>query len=185
METAIDQNLTQIEQSELFRFESIIERGLQTCFEVGSALTGIRDSGLYKMYGTFDRYCKERWGYARQTAYQFIDAAKVAENLSAIEYKPTHESQLRPLTHLEPEQQKEVWQKAVETAPGGQVTAQHVQDVVDEMQNKGDQPDESIEPEPSQFKRDSKNLSQLKFYWGEASTGDRKKFRRWLRSQKD
>jgi len=185
MELATQQNLTKIEQSELSRLESIIETNLQTCFDVGSALTKIRDSGLYKMYGTFERYCKERWGYARRTVYQFIDAAKIAENLCAIEHKPTQESQLRPLTHLEPEEQREVWQKAVETAPEGKVTAQHVQDVVDEMEDKGDQPDEPIEIESSRAKKDSKNLSQLKFYWGEASAGDKKKFRRWLRSQKD
>lgn len=32
---------------------------------------------------------------------------------------PKAERQIRPLTHLEPEKQKEVWQKAVKTAPGG------------------------------------------------------------------
>src|SRR5580704_13735878 len=39
---------------------------------------------------------------------------------------PTNEAQVRPLTGLEPEQQREVWDKAVETAlpsstPGGRV----------------------------------------------------------------
>ena len=42
-----------------------------------------------------------------------------------------------------------------------------------------------IEPKEISLRKDSKNLSQLKFYWGEASTGDRKKFRRWLHTQKD
>jgi hypothetical protein len=67
----------------------------------------------------FEEYCRERWDMARRTAYQFIEAAKVVKNLCAIEHKPTHESQLRPLTHLEPEQQPTAWKKAVETAPMG------------------------------------------------------------------
>lgn len=177
MELATLQNLTPIEQSELSRLESIIEKGQQTFVEVGAALMEIRDSGLYKMHGTFEIYCKERWGYSRPRAYQLIESAKVKENLSTIVDKPTHESQTRPLAHLEPEQQKEVWQKAVETAPNGRVTAEHVQDVVDEMQD--------IEPKETRTTKETKNLSQLKFYWGEASIGDRKKFRRWLRSQRD
>jgi len=40
------------------------------------------------------------------------------------------ESQLRPLTKLrnKPDQQREAWQKVVETAPEGKVTAAHVSD---------------------------------------------------------
>jgi hypothetical protein len=44
------------------------------------------------------------------------------------------EKQLRPLTSLPPPQQAEAWQRAVETAPEGKVTAAHVQTVVTEMQ---------------------------------------------------
>ena len=59
-------------------------------------------------------------------AYQLIEAAQVAGNLSTIVDKPTNEAQVRPLTGLEPEQQREVWDNAVETAlpsstPGGRV----------------------------------------------------------------
>ena len=55
-------------------------------------------------------------------AYQLIESAQVHNNLSTIVDKlPTTESQTRPLTRLEPEQQKEVLQKAVKTAPGGAV----------------------------------------------------------------
>jgi len=43
---------------------------------------------------------------------------------------PKTESQTRPLSRLEPEQQKEVWKKAVETAPEGKVTAKHVESIV-------------------------------------------------------
>jgi hypothetical protein len=59
-------------------------------------------------------------------AYQLTEAAQVAGNLSTIVGKPTNEAQVRPPTGLEPEQQREVWDKAVETAlpsstPGGRV----------------------------------------------------------------
>lgn len=46
-------------------------------------------------------------------------------------------------------------------------------------------PKEKTEVKETSNKKDSKNLSQLKFYWGKASTVDRKKFRRWLRTQRD
>ena len=45
----------------------------------------------------------------------------------------TTESQARPLSKLEPEQQRQAWQKAVETAPEGKVTAAHVARVVKGM----------------------------------------------------
>ena len=43
------------------------------------------------------------------------------------------ERQIRPLARLEPEQQRTAWQKAVETAPEGKVTAAHVSKVVKEI----------------------------------------------------
>jgi len=43
---------------------------------------------------------------------------------------PATKSQACPLASLEPEKQREVWQRAVETAPNGKVTAAHVQNTV-------------------------------------------------------
>lgn len=43
------------------------------------------------------------------------------------------ERQLRPLAKLEPEQQREAWKKAIETAPDGKVTAKHITEVVMEV----------------------------------------------------
>jgi hypothetical protein len=50
--------------------------------------------------------------------------------------KPQNESQIRPLTKLPPEKQVKAWRKAVETAPEGKITAQHVQQVVNSMTGK-------------------------------------------------
>jgi len=42
-----------------------------------------------------------------------------------------------------------------------------------------------IEPKDKPIRIDSQNLSQLKIYYLKASIGDKKKFRRWLRTQKN
>lgn len=119
------------ERNELAQHEGVIERGLKTFVDVGNALLAIRDKRLYRQdHGTFEGYCRERWGMERAHAYRLIDSAQVVANLSPIGDKlPTTESQVRPLTNLEPEQQVEVWQRAVETAPNGKVTASHVETV--------------------------------------------------------
>ena len=64
-----------------------------------------------------------------------MDAAEAVSTLKSstiVELLPATESQARPLTQLEPEDQAAAWQQAVETAPNGKVTAAHVQQVVDE-----------------------------------------------------
>lgn len=65
-----------------------------------------------------------------------INAAEVVENLRPIGLIPSTESQARPLTQLEPEEQSIVWQRAIDTAPNGKVTAAHVQATVDAYQKK-------------------------------------------------
>jgi phage N-6-adenine-methyltransferase len=65
-----------------------------------------------------------------------IRAAHTMKNLSTIvDELPSTESQARPLSYLEPEQQIEAWETAVNTAPNGKVTAAHVQSIVDEMKD--------------------------------------------------
>jgi len=126
------------EARELARCEAVIEPGLDAFVEVGSALIKIRDSQLYRQnYSTFERYCRERWGLARATAYRLIDASGVVINVSnwrqSLPILPTSESQVRPLVRLAPSQQIEVWTRAVETAPGGKPTAKDVEDVATEL----------------------------------------------------
>lgn len=114
--------------------EAVIERGLHTFVEVGNALMSIRDRRLYKESGfkSFEIYCRERWGMSRPRAHQLVGAAEVMTNLSTIvDRTPATESQARPLTKLPLEQQAEAWQEAIDTAPGGKVTAKHVAEVVD------------------------------------------------------
>ena len=89
------------ERTDLANCEEVIDKGLRTFVEVGTALLTIRDRRLYRaQHGTFEDYCQGRWGMSRPRAYQMIDAATVVGNLSTIVDKfPTTESQARPHPH--------------------------------------------------------------------------------------
>jgi hypothetical protein len=143
--------LSSSEAGRLAELETVIERGLQTFIEVGSALMEIRNSRLYRqMYATFEEYCQERWDLRKSRTYQLMDAAEVVENLKSstiVELSsgsiplPVNEAQARPLAKLEVEMQRQVWQRAVETAPEGKITAKHVETVVREFQAAQVEPD--------------------------------------------
>lgn len=63
------------------------------------------------------------------------EAEAIAEGLPANKFRnllPSSESQVRPLAKLPPEEQREVWQEAVRSAPGGKVTAKLVEKAVGE-----------------------------------------------------
>lgn len=124
------------ERAEMARCEAVIERGLQTFTEVGNALLRIRDGRLYRAeHATFEAYCRERWGFTDRRARMLMSAAQTValiETGTIVPVLPATESQARPLTRLRPERQGEAWQRAVETAPNGKVTAAHVQRVVEE-----------------------------------------------------
>ena len=137
MENAITKNTVELEQ-----LESVIKQNIGAFYEVGRALMEIRDKGLYRDvlgFDTFEAYCKSRWDFNRAHAYRLMDSVKVINNVSESETKkPVNLEQTRPLAKLEPDQQRQAWQKAVETAPDGKVTAAHVSKVVKEIT--GEQP---------------------------------------------
>lgn len=177
MENAIVQNRTDLE-----RLEGVITRNLQSFYEVGRALMEIRDRGLYRDvlgFATFEEYCKAKWDFSRIRAYQLIEAVEVRENvLTQVNIEPLSEKQLRPLARLEPEQQREAWQKAVETAPEGKVTAAHVSKVVRGMV--GTQEGAVIADGPKPI-NESANFVNIKVSWHACSDSDKKKFVRWMR----
>jgi len=122
--------LTVVELDVLARHEATIDRGLRTFFDVGAALAAIRDGQLYRReHGTFEDYCRERWGLKRQRAYELIEAAGVVRHLSEIsDTLPARESHAAPLAALPPAEQADAWQRAVETLPVGErMTAAHVE----------------------------------------------------------
>lgn len=182
MELAIDT------EKRFNQLEKIIEKGMAHFVEVGTALMIIRNEKLYKdTFRNFEEYCQERWGFQRNYANKLIASAKVSENLgTTVPLKPTSESQTRPLTHLEPEQQKEVWKKAVETAPKGRVTARHVEQVINGLEMA--RPEENIvdgeKEEQDEIIEDSVVLKQLKKYWAMADSFDKELFIKWVKEEK-
>lgn len=134
--------LTVIEQTQLQDLEAVIEKGLQTFFDVGSALGEIRSQRLYRAsHETFEEYCNERWGMSRSYASRVIGAADVVSNLLPIgnngDPLPANESQARPLVGLEPEQQQEAWTTAVK-ATDGKPTAAAVKQAAEAIRNPED-----------------------------------------------
>jgi len=145
MEVVIARNTEELE-----RLEGIIKTNIGAFYEVGRALMEIRDKGFYKDvlgFETFEAYCKERWDMGRDYAYKLMASSEVVENVYPGIQRPTSEKQVRPLAKLEPEKQRQAWQKAVETAPEGKVTAAHVYKIVRDMTEPVTKP-EKPKPEP-------------------------------------
>lgn len=103
--------------------EAIIERGLVTFIDVGTALLQIRDERLYRQeYRDFETYCQHRWAMTRRHANRLIDAAGVAEVLGPVGPKPVNEAQARELGKVkgnsDPDAMAKVWAEAQEQANG-------------------------------------------------------------------
>jgi hypothetical protein len=122
------------ESHELERCEVVIKQGLKTFIEVGEALFIIRDKRLYRReFNTFEDYCQEKWSMPRQHVNRMISGYKIVNHLEPIgSILPESESQIRPLTSLEPEIQKEVWNEVVKQSEETRqpITAAKVQSVV-------------------------------------------------------
>jgi phage N-6-adenine-methyltransferase len=91
-------------------------------------------------------------------ANRLIASAETADNLTPTGVIPQSERHIRPITHLDPEQQREVWHRATETAPNGKVTAAHVEQVRDRLWPRPasvliDEEDDALDPpmEPAQI----------------------------------
>ena len=119
----------------LQKCEAVIERGLKTFIEVGTALKQIKDEKLYlRDYETFDDYCRERRGFKHTYAHRLIKSAEVVEHLLPIgNTLPATESQARPLAQLPVEQQANAWANIVDECKerGEVITAAAVVDVVE------------------------------------------------------
>ena len=128
------------------KHEKIIMKGLSTFIEVGNALKWIKDNNSYKTvdnYKTFEDYVRERWDMARRTAYQYIEASEVVENVrKCAQTVPTNECQVRPLVGLQRRQQQQVWRMAVKEAKGAP-TGALVRKLVDELKAKTSKGDKS------------------------------------------
>jgi hypothetical protein len=100
---------TQVSHRSLADLERVIHEGELAYVEVGRALQEIKKGKLYKeKYNTFEEYCEKRWGFSRQTAYEYMDAAAVAANVSSNLRNRPSKTQALVLKALDPDQQKEV-----------------------------------------------------------------------------
>ena len=115
---------------------SDIKAGIQN---VGRRLLDLyeRDGWLALGYDNWRMCAEEEFGYRQSHVYRLLSAASIEREISPIGENRIPESQLRPLSSLPPDAQREVWQRAQETAPGGKMTAAHVQRVVDEQRSGG------------------------------------------------
>ncbi|MCC5604251.1 hypothetical protein [Nostoc favosum] len=140
------EELTEAEERDRLHLERRVERAF---FEALKALAELRDRRLYRLtHKTFEDYCRDRFGHSRQKSNYLIAAADVYENLTTIccqnlppedlttngsQILPTSVGQVRPITKLEPQEQWEVWQTAVQEAGGKVPTGRIVKDVVQKI----------------------------------------------------
>lgn len=136
---------TEQESIQLQYHEQVIEKGLETFYEVGQSLMFIRENRLYrKDFKTFEEYCQEKWGRSRSWANKVISASEVAGFIGNGEHVPQNQRQVQPLTKLDtPEQQAEAWENAVANSESGKPTAKEVAVEVEKLQEKIKQLEES------------------------------------------
>jgi hypothetical protein len=139
------EELTEDEEQERHRLELKVERAF---VEAGTALRQLRDERLYRStHKTFEEYCRDRFGFSRAHPYRLIDAAKVVENLSAINEQnnlspngrqilPTNERQVRDLVELDSNEQFSVWQQAVDESGGKVPSGRIVKGIIDRLKEK-------------------------------------------------
>jgi len=139
--------LTSIERKNLAELEDIIEKHLSAFQETGFCLMQIRDNRLYReSHSSFEAYCKEKWGFARNYANKLIAASRASDDLGTIVPTPTKESHVRPLLSLPADKRGEVYEKAIASAPNGQVTAKHIRKEAKEQFNQNEN-EKDVEPD--------------------------------------
>ncbi|MEH2160464.1 MAG: hypothetical protein V7K38_05330 [Nostoc sp.] len=140
--------LTEQEISDRLHLERKVERAF---FEAGKALMELRDRRLYRStHKTFEEYCRDRFSYTYRHVNYLIAGSVIVDNIkmgtnssqnesedemgtNSSQILPTSEVQVRPLAKLEPQQQPEAWQQAVEKAEGKVPSGRIVKDVVQQI----------------------------------------------------
>ena len=108
----------------------------------------LRDRRLYRStHKTFEEYCRDRFSYTYRHVNYLIAGCLIVSNIkmgtnssqnesqdemgtNSSQILPTSEVQVRSLAKLEPQQQLEAWQQAVEQAGGKVPSGRIVKDVV-------------------------------------------------------
>jgi hypothetical protein len=133
------EELTEAEVALRYRLELKVERAFS---EAGAALNELRDKRLYRStHRTFEKYCRDRFGFTYRHVNYLIAASQVVRNLqmgtngsqtenvgigtNQRNILPTSERQVRDLFGFEPDDQKEIWQLSVDDA-GGKVPSSRI-----------------------------------------------------------
>ena len=102
-------DLSETEQAAYFACEEVLASGWNTFVQVGLALAQIRDQELYRgEFDSFEAYYRTKWQYGRHYVNRLISAAQVFTHLVTNRHQtaPEHETQVRPLIGLTPEEAK-------------------------------------------------------------------------------
>jgi hypothetical protein len=171
------EELTQEEQCLRLHLEKKVEKAF---YEAGKALMELRNRRLYRStHRTFEEYCRDRFGYNRRYPYLLIEAAIVVDNLHEKwdpmdRILPTNERQVRPLTKLEPEQQRRAWYQAVAAAGGKVPSSRVVKEIVQQMIEDTKAPNPYRPGEVCQIiVKDNSELRGLGGCWGIVTQVDR------------
>jgi len=132
------EDLTEEELEDRQQLELKVERAF---VEAGKALLELRGRRLYRAtHPSFEEYCRDRFGYAYRYVNLLIASFQVVENLemgsNGSQIMPTNERQVRPLTNLEPDEQRHVWEEAVEAAGGKVPSGRIVKGIVERLKEK-------------------------------------------------
>jgi hypothetical protein len=128
--------LTDAERTERDQLEQVVSAGVMSFIEVGNALLTIADKRLYReTHGSFEPYCREKWGMSARRAYQLCEAAKTVSDVNNCSQSDpelrNNVSQLNArsaseLAKVEPEKRAEVLKKAKAT---GKITAKSIKEI--------------------------------------------------------
>lgn len=122
-------------------------------YDAGCALRELRDRRLYRDThpDDFIGYCRDRFDKTKQAVNYLIAAASVYENLTTTigcrdddnqvatngcRILPTSERQVRDLTGLEPDEQRQIWNEAIEQADGKVPSGRIVKGIVERLRQK-------------------------------------------------
>jgi hypothetical protein len=145
-----------------------------------------RDGWSALGYSTWTECVQKEFQQSERYIFYQYKAAQIEQNINdfaktnctKVQLGAISETHLRPLSKIkDAEKQREVWNKAVETAPDGKLTAAHVSAVVKNSLNPI-----VIEMESEveiKVKEDSLNLSKLKAVWNVCDVADKRRFVKW------
>ena len=124
--------LSLVEKNNLQYHEQVIQKGLASFIEVGESLMAIREGKLYRAeFGTFENYCKVRWGISKRHANRLIGAKELQDEMGPIGPKIQTESQARELAKVPTEKRQEVIERTIEKE--GKLTAASIKDMAQQL----------------------------------------------------